>query len=192
MRVTCMLIWYDCALQAVAQIRTPYQGLLPDRLTIDQAVAEALENNIGLLAERYNVSIAQARVTTASLRPNPVLSTGGDYLPLAGTTFNAENMAGPPEYTVRTDFIIERRGKREQRIRTAEASVSAAQLRLRNAIRTLVLDVQSAFVDVLLAKENLALAQQNYESLNKVAQVNATRVKTGDLAEVDLLRSRVA
>jgi cobalt-zinc-cadmium efflux system outer membrane protein len=101
-------------------------------------------------------------------------------------------MAGPPEYAVRTDFVIERGGKREQRIQAAEASVSAAQLRLRNAIRTLVLDVQSAFVDVLLGKENLALAQQNYESLNNVVQLNATRVKTGDLAEVDLLRIRVA
>jgi outer membrane protein, heavy metal efflux system len=192
MKKTCVLIWYLWAVQASAQIRTPEQGVLPDRLTIDQAVAEAVENNIGLLAERYNVSIAQARVITAGLRPNPILSIGGDHLPLAGTTFNAENMAGPPEYAVRTDFVIERGGKREQRIHAAEASVSAARLRLRNAIRTLVLDVQSAFVDVLLAKENLALAQQNYESLTNVVQVNATRVKTGDLAEVDLLRSRVA
>jgi cobalt-zinc-cadmium efflux system outer membrane protein len=192
MKKTCVLIWYLWAIQAGAQIRTPEQGVLPDRLTIDQAVAEAVENNIGLLAERYNVSVAQARVITARLRPNPILSMGGDHLPLAGTTFNTENMAGPPEYAVRTDFVIERGGKRGQRINAADAAVSAAQLRLRNAIRTLVLDVQSAFVDVLLGKENLALAQQNYESLNNVVQVNATRVKTGDLAEVDLLRSRVA
>jgi|SRR5213593_3968894 len=67
-----MVLW---TLEASAQIRTSEQGVLPDQLTIDRAVAEAVENNIGLLAERYNVTIAQARLITARLRPNPVLSS---------------------------------------------------------------------------------------------------------------------
>jgi hypothetical protein len=45
-------------------------------LTIDQAVVEALEKNLGLLAERYNLTIAEARIVTARLRPNPVLNFG--------------------------------------------------------------------------------------------------------------------
>src|SRR5215475_15032802 len=54
-----------------SQSATPGQ---PGPLSIDQAVAEALERNIGLLAERYNVSVAEARMVTARLRPNPVVS----------------------------------------------------------------------------------------------------------------------
>src|SRR5262245_60004229 len=127
MKVTPFLLWLFFTVQAIAQLRTPEQARLPDRLTVDDAVTEALENNIGLLAERYNVSIAQARLITAGLRPNPVLTVSGDHLDLLGTGFNAQNNAGPPEYAVRTDFVIERGGKREQRLDGAQASVSAAQ-----------------------------------------------------------------
>jgi len=48
-----------------------------DGLTIDQAVAEASEHNLGLIAERFNVTISEARLVTARLRPNPVLSVEG-------------------------------------------------------------------------------------------------------------------
>src|SRR5262245_3785588 len=122
MKMISILVVLLSAIQASGQIRTPEQITSPDRLTISQAVAEALENNVGLLAARSNVSIAQARVITAGLRPNPIFSADGDHLPLAGTTFNAENDAGPPEYAVRTDFVIERGGKREQRIEVAQAA----------------------------------------------------------------------
>src|SRR5262245_12492155 len=126
MKVTCVLLWYLWASQAGPQIRTPEQGGTPDRLTVEQAVIEALENNLKLIAERANVSIAQAQLTTAQLRPNPVLTLYGDLLPLAGTEFNSTNNAGPPEYGIRTDFVVETAGKRRQRMDVAQSSVSIA------------------------------------------------------------------
>lgn len=56
---------------------------------------EAIEKNLSLLAERDNLSVADARIVTAGLRPNPVLSIGGDHLDLLGTGFNASNADGP-------------------------------------------------------------------------------------------------
>ncbi len=50
------------------------QSAAPDQVTVEQAVQEAIEKNLGLLAERYNLPIAEARIITAGLRPNPVLS----------------------------------------------------------------------------------------------------------------------
>ncbi len=168
------------------------QAALPEQVSLDQAIREALDHNLGLLAERYNVSIAEARLVTARLRPNPVLSLGLDYQDALGTGFNLVNAAGPGEFNVRTDFIVERGAKRQRRIEVADGARSVAQLNLLNSMRTLVLDVQSAFVDVLLAKENLALAQDNLKAFNGIVEINATRVKSGDLAPVELVRSRVA
>jgi cobalt-zinc-cadmium efflux system outer membrane protein len=146
---------------------------------------------MGLLAERYNVAIAQARLITARLRPNPVVSFSADLLDLSIIN-KPSTIGGPPEYIVRTDFVIERGGKRDSRIDVAEGLISAAHFRLRNAMRSVVLDTQNSFVDVLLAKEAVNLARQNHEALNKIVQVNTARVTAGDLAGVDLLRSRVA
>ena len=43
-------------------------------ITIEQAVAEGLDHNLSLLAERFNVTVAAAAVVTAGLRPNPVVT----------------------------------------------------------------------------------------------------------------------
>jgi cobalt-zinc-cadmium efflux system outer membrane protein len=161
-------------------------------VTISQAVREAVEKNLSLLAERYNLSVADARIISARLRPNPVLSLYGDLLDLAGTGFNEQNMAGPPEYGIRTDFIWERGQKRRYRIEVAEHEKAVARWLLLNATRSLALDVQNAFVEVLLTKETLALAEQNLESFHKIVEVSKERVRVGDLAQVELVRTQLA
>jgi cobalt-zinc-cadmium efflux system outer membrane protein len=54
------------------------------------------------------------------------------------------------------------------------------------------MDVESAFVDVQLAKENLSLARDNLRAFQEIVDINSARVRAGDLATVELLRSRVA
>ena len=162
-------------------------------LTLDEVLQEASSRNLRLLAETFNISIGEARIVQARLRPNPVLSLGGNYLDILGAGFNPNsNAAGPTEINARIDFILERGKKREERIAVAEAAKSVAQFELLNTTRSLVIDVQSAFVDLLLAKENLALAQTSLESFNRIVAVNRTRVEAGDLARVELVRSQVA
>ena len=165
---------------------------IPDRVTIEQAMQEALENNLNLLAERYTLSIADAQIVTARLRPNPVLSLGGDHLDLLGTGFNDGNRAGPSEASARVDFVFERGGKRQYRIAVAEQGRAIAQLQLLDTIRTLRLDTQNACVDVLIAKANVTLAQENRQALNDIVKVNTARVQAGDLAAVELERVRIA
>jgi len=163
----------------------------PDRVTIDQAVQEAVGRNLNLLAERYNLSVADARIVTAKLRPNPVLSLGVDYLGFLGD-FSPDKNVGPSEYNIRTDFTLERGSKRERRIEVAQGAREVAQLQLLNTTRLLVLDVQNAFVDVLQAKDNLALARENLTAFQSIVTVNADRVRAGDLAKVELVRAQVA
>ncbi|MGC8794065.1 MAG: TolC family protein, partial [Bryobacteraceae bacterium] len=167
-------------------------GYATEKITLEQALAEALEKNLSLLAERVNIAIAEARLITARLRPNPVLSAGGDHLDLLGTGFNEINAAGPSEFNLRTDYIHERGGKRQWRIEVAQGERGVAELEFLNAVRSLRLDVQNAFVDAVLAQENLALARQNLEMLNRIVEINAARLRAGDVAEVELIRSRLA
>lgn len=165
---------------------------VPSRLTPDEAVREAIENNLALLAERYNLTIAQARIVQAGLRPNPVFSAGPDYQDWLRRGFTAANNAGPPEIAVRTDFIFEGGGKRERRLEVARLARSVEELRLADAIRLLAYDVQSACVDVLLAQAGLELARENLKALESLVEVNRARVDSGDLAKVELMRSVVA
>src|SRR4051794_23990281 len=88
-------------------------------VTIAEAVAEAIENNPALIAERAGISVAQTALITARLRPNPVLSYSADHLDALGTGFNDTNNAGPPELALRIDMPWERGHKRTLRMETA-------------------------------------------------------------------------
>jgi outer membrane protein, heavy metal efflux system len=161
-------------------------------VTINQCVREAVERNLSLLAERYNVSVADASVITAGLRPNPVLSVYTDLQPLLGNGATELNQSGPPEYGIRADFILERGQKRRHRIEAAEQEKAVARWQLLNATRALALDVQNAFVEVLLVKETLALAVRNQDSFHRIVEVSKERVRVGDLAQVELVRTQLA
>jgi outer membrane protein, heavy metal efflux system len=162
-------------------------------LTLDQVLEEALSRNLRLLAERFNLSIGEARIVQARLKPNPVLSVGGNYLDVLGSGFDpGQSAAGPTEVNARIDYLLERGGKRQERIAVAEAARAVAQLELLNTTRNLILDLQHGFTDVLLARENLELARASLEAFNRIVAVNRTRVESGDLAKVELVRSEVA
>jgi outer membrane protein, heavy metal efflux system len=161
-------------------------------VTVEDAVQEALQKNLDLLAAKYELPIAETRMITARLRPNPVVSVSADHLDLLGTGYDAFNNGGPQEFSYRTDLILERGAKREARIELAKRDQAIARLDVENAARGVIFDAQSAFLDVLLAKENLQLAESNLKALQEIVKVNDTRVKSGDLAQVELSRSRVA
>ena len=56
-----------------AQVPPPAPGSI-FTLTLDQAVGEAIDHNLNLAAERFNVTVAGAAVLGASLRPNTVVT----------------------------------------------------------------------------------------------------------------------
>jgi cobalt-zinc-cadmium efflux system outer membrane protein len=160
----------------------------PAPLTIDQAVSEAVDHNLAVIAERYNLAVADARVLTASMRPNPVL-TASVMLPDA-TIFNSN--INPREGIVRGDVLLERGDKRDRRIEVAREARGVSELQLQNTVRTLVLNVQSAFIDVQQAQADLQLARESLAAFNEIVSINTERVRSGDLASVELARSRLA
>lgn len=170
----------------------PAQERRTGPLTIEEAVREAIDHNLDILVDKFNLSIADARIITAKLRPNPVLTVGADHLDVLGTGYNDVNTAGPSEYSIRTDFVLERGQKRTSRVAVAQGVRAVVELQALNSIRNLILDVQNAYAEALLAKDSLALAQDNLASFGEIVVVNRKRVNIGDLSEVELLRTELA
>jgi|SoiMethySBSTD1v2_1073268.scaffolds.fasta_scaffold464447_2 outer membrane protein, heavy metal efflux system len=98
-------VWISVWLAPVAQA-APSQTL-----TIPQAVQEALDNNLTLVAERYNISLAEAHIVTARLRPNPVLTLNASFPD--HTIFHSN--VNPYSEVAHLDWVFERGGKREAR-----------------------------------------------------------------------------
>src|SRR5260370_14889330 len=170
-----------------------------DVLTVDQAVNEAIANKLEFVGQKYDLSIAEAQIVTAKLRPNPLLTLDADHLDLLGTSFSSvstngkmPNNGGPTEYSIRTDYLYERGGKRQARTALAVGNRDVTRLGLADSVRGLIQTVQSAYVDVVAARATLKLAQQNLKTFDDIAAINQVRFKDGDIAEVELMRSEVA
>src|SRR5581483_4403193 len=136
--LTASLFSHLCFL--LSPIISSAQSSLPQQITVEQAVQEAIEKNLNLLAERYNVAIADARIITARLRPNPVLTVNG-FLPDHSIFHSGTS---PYSEVVHVDVPFERGGKREYRTQVAENARGVARLQLLDTVRTLTLDVQNA------------------------------------------------
>ena len=161
-------------------------------VTSDQAIKEAPAKNRGLAAEKLNISVAEAREITARIRPNPVLTVSGQTLNILGENYFSSTPLGPNQLNMHTDFPFERGHKREERIAVAKEAKSLAELGVREVMRQVIAGVQGGFVDVQQAKESLYLAQGTLRSLEGVVTINEARLNSGDLAQVELDRSRVA
>jgi len=184
------LVW-GMTVASIVQAETAQPGG-PATLTIAQAVDEAVQRNLSLLAERSNLSIADAAMVTARLRPNPVASFSADHLDLLGTGFDETNNGGPSEVALRVDLPIERGGKRAARAEVASAARSLAEARFADAVRALRLDVTLACIDVLAARATRTLVADNLRAFEDLANVNRARVAAGSIAPFESTRSDVA
>jgi outer membrane protein, heavy metal efflux system len=164
-----------------------------EAIPLKQIVDEAVQRNVQLIAQRYDISIAEARVIQARLRPNPRVNVETNFMDWLGANYDAaEGPTGPSETNSAYVHTFETRGKRRLRTEAATGSVSVVRYAVLDATRTLILEVQSAYVDLLLAKENVRILRDILTTFDSLVRVNRTRFDSGEIARVELLRSEVA
>jgi len=174
--------------QGIARAPRPVpQETLPARLTIEQAIDEALRKNLNLLAQRLNLSLADAGIVAARVRPNPVLSLDVDHVNVAHLS-----KGDLTEAAARIDVPIVLGGKRDLRIEVAGHDRKIAQLQLEDAIRKLRQDVSAACIDLIQARANLDLARDNLKTFEDLVRINDRRAQAGAIAASERTRSRVA
>jgi outer membrane protein, heavy metal efflux system len=153
-----------------------------------QQVKDKFETaNPTLKAAQLNIDESRAAEITAYLRPNPDLTFTADgtqltpyegiYRPFTGTQFSPA-----------ISYLHERQHKRELRRDQAEQTTAVTESTYLDQERGLVFTLRSAFVQTLQAKVVLENARQNLAYWDRELEVNRTRLKAGDLAEVDLDR----
>ena len=147
-------------------------------------MALVLQNNLDLVAQRFNVPVAEAQIALAKIFPDPVL-TGG----LAAIDVSGEG--APTSTTLGVSETIELGGKRGARVATAEAGHAGAQADLEDFLRGLRATAASAFIDALHARLVLERKKLTLASLQKLVNANEESRRAGDIGEVPVMQSRV-
>lgn len=163
----------------------------PVPLTLKEAESLWLEHSRELGLARAAVSGAAADVRTAGQLPNPDLSL--NVLSISpGSGFGAGGLKDKKmDSQLRIDQLIERGGKRDLRIKGAEARLAAAGLDLDDTARQQLGVLRYAYYNLRLAQEKLAIARETAELYGKAAEAGRLRLKAGDLAPVDVSRLQI-
>ena len=143
--------------------------------------------NPTLKAAQLNIDEGRAAEITAYLRPNPDISLSADGVQITRNAGIWRPLSGVVE-TPGISYLHERQQKRELRRDQAKESTAISESTYLDQERNLVFTLRSAFVQVLQAKAVLQNATENLVYWDKELDVNRTRFKAGDLAQVDLNR----
>jgi len=152
-------------------------------LSFESFLAEVARNNLEYAAQRYNVSIAQAQIARAKVFPNPTLAAG------TWQDITGQNM--PSTFTLGVTQTFLTAGKRLAGIELAVKNFKVAGTTVDDFFRNLRADAASAFVDALAAQLIVEQKARSAASLEKLVEANEKRFRAGDLAEIDVIQSRV-
>jgi outer membrane protein, heavy metal efflux system len=155
-----------------------------DRVSVDEALQLALRQSPTVRAQQAALASTKAGETTAALRPNPTMNFLAEQFKPGGSQQDTQ-------YTVNMGQPFELGGKRGRRIDSARAATQVASYQLEDIRRQITLQVRSAFAGALIAREQLALAQENVKTLDDTERIQRLRAEKGDISQLELLRIQV-
>jgi cobalt-zinc-cadmium efflux system outer membrane protein len=168
-----------------AQPQSLPSAKVPSLISMEDAVRIALQYNQTLRAQRLSIDQSKASEVTASLKPNPILSNLVDTIPV----FSPQTIRGSTQiYEETLSYTVERGGKREKRIAVAKDNTDVTAETVTDDERQLRFQVAQDFINVLLAKSVLQLAQDDLAGYSKELELNRVRLAAGDLAGGDFLK----
>lgn len=152
------------------EFQLPYGVLLDDGLTEDEAVALALWNNAQFQADLAALGFARADLIEADMLANPVFSL---FFPV-----------GPKLLESKLNFPIDVLWQRPHRIAAAKLDTRALSENLVDHGLGLIRDVQTTYVDLWLADEEVRLAEEDAQLKARLAELAQRRLKAGDISEL--------
>jgi outer membrane protein, heavy metal efflux system len=157
-------------------------------LTLAQAVELALRTNPELLASRYELTTAQARIVQAGLRPNPDLDVELENFAGSGATTGTDAL----ETTLSLSQVVELGGKRGSRRAAAEADLDLINVEQRARQLDVLAEVTRRFIDVVAAQQRIQLAQQTSQLAQQTFDATNARVQAARSPQAEASRARIA
>ncbi|MEO8398478.1 MAG: TolC family protein, partial [Ignavibacteriaceae bacterium] len=187
--ISVLILLLFCLLKSIsAQQENDSIKIESERITLQQAVETALENNPNLKAFKYEISSLEKLKIQASLITNP------------GANFDAENFLGGKElsgfrgseYTFTASQLFELGGKRSSRINLTNKGINALQGEYELLKLDLIAQVKSAFFDLFRIQQQIELQKKFIEINEEILKTVSERVKAGRTSPAEESKVKVA
>jgi cobalt-zinc-cadmium efflux system outer membrane protein len=174
----------------------PEATVLPPQLSLEASLAIMRTRGLDLLIAETQVKGAEGDVGIAGAVPNPSvgLTYGRSFTYPQSTSCSGANagFCDPNTYGVNLSdqAAIEDTlsGKRDLRLKVANAALAAAKLSHDDALRTLEFEVKAAYLQVAQAQRALDFAKEAQATNVRTFELFQTRLKSGAINEGDMAR----
>ena len=190
------MLSFAAALLAVGSFSAgaqPVAGSAPAdtlRLALPAAEQQFFLNNLSVLAQQYNVTVAQAQAVQARIIDNPTLYVEQDVL--------RRRIARPsvPEGTVGSEAIVTVQqlfslaGRRRAAGQVARQGAVVEQYNLQELLRLLRYQLRTIYYDVYFKQQTLKTYDTEITSLTRTVGLYQTQFEKGNIALKEVIRLR--
>ncbi len=151
------------------------------KISLQEALDIAVENNIDYKASKMNINIAENKVKESNRLQNPEINT----------FFNIGEIGkGEPQATGISEKI--EIAKRDARKKLAQSNLELTKQNLEYTEFDLKMDVREAYVNLVAAKEILIVLEQRQKLLNDLLAIAKKRVAADEVEEIDVIQTEIA
>jgi cobalt-zinc-cadmium efflux system outer membrane protein len=155
------------------------------RLSLDDALALFLQQNLNLLKAKYGIDTAKAQEITAGLFPNPELSVSTLSAYTQGCTLSDCGGIMP---VVSQLFLVA--GKRGFRVESAEFETQSAEASFEDTLRQLGFALKDAYYRIQVGRRHLAFDERRYTQSTALLERLSDEEKKKHTPE-DLIRIQI-
>lgn len=173
----------------------PVVPAVPERLTLDQALRFALDNNFAIRQARERLREQEGLIVEvrASVLPGVSASAGysrddKDFTSGAGGSGNYQNWTAG----VYVRQLLYQGGGVTAALDAARTTREAAVLDIRAVVEDVMLEVRTRFADVLLAREAIDVQEQGVALLREQLRDVKNRFEAGSVSQFEVLTAEVA
>ena len=154
------------------------------KLSYDSYIQRVKDNNVGYIAEKYNIDIAKANVQAAKVFNDPEI--GFTY-----SNNQDKKMQMGQSYEGELGYTLPLANVRGARIGVASAEKDLTEASLADYFRNLKADAALEYAKALLCKKNMEVQYSSYEQMSQLAASDSVRHALGEISESDAMQSRL-
>ncbi|GAA3980608.1 TolC family protein [Hymenobacter antarcticus] len=158
------------------------------RLTLAEAEQRFAQNNLLVIAQQYNVTIAQAQALQARLIDNPTVYLEQDLI--GRKVMRREVPAGTQgsEMIISFQQLVSLAGRRKAAGRVAGQGTVVQQLNLADLLRNLRYQLRTTYFDLFFKQQTLRVYDTEITSLTRTVGLYQTQFDKGNIALKEVIR----
>jgi len=161
--------------------------------TPDQLETMFLKQNLELIAEKMNVSIADAAIAEAKVWDNPELSIGNiNFWKRKSTDEVGNAITYPKEFTVELSQMVSLSARRAKLANVEKVGKEIAITQFEELLRGLKLELRSSIAELVYLQNIIKVYEAQKKLLENVTATYKTQYEQGNISKSEFLRLQTA